>query len=156
MEKELLNILYDRYEYRDGGLFVIRRFNSGVQIGDRAGSYLRDGYRQMRVNGKQYKEHHLVWMWHNSYLPKELDHINCIRDDNRIENLRECTRQENMQNRKFPMKTNVLGLLGVVKHHNKFRASIQRNGRRQHLGLFDTPELAHAAYVNAQKAHGIK
>ena len=156
MEKELLKVLHDRYEYRDGGLWVTRCFNSGVAVGDRAGSTLRDGYRQVRVNGKKYREHHLVWLWHKGYLPKELDHINCVRDDNRIENLRECSRAENMQNRQLPMKTNKIGLIGVTKHYNKFRAAITKNGVKTHLGLFDTAELAHTAYLQAQRAHGIK
>lgn len=155
MEKELLTVLADRYEYRDGGLWVIRQFNSGVTIGQRAGTVLRDGYRQVRVNGKQYREHHLVWLLHKGHLPSELDHINCIRDDNRIENLRECTRAENMQNRKIPMKTNTVGFIGVTRHYNKFRAAITQNGVKTHLGLFDTAEAAHSAYVAAQRAHGI-
>ena len=155
MEKELLNTLKSRYEYRDNGLWVVRQFNSGVNTGDRAGSVLRDGYRQVKVNGKQYREHHLVWLWHYGYLPKEIDHINCIRDDNSIENLRECSRAENMQNRKIPMKTNTVGVLGVTRHYNKFRAAITRNGVKTHLGLFDTAEAAHRAYVSAQCAHGI-
>lgn len=153
--EELLRTLSARYEYRDGGLWVIRQFNSGVKVGQRAGSVLLDGYRQVRVNGKQYREHHLVWLLHMNYLPRELDHINCVRDDNRIENLRECTRFENMQNRRFPAKTNRLGLLGVTKHYNKFRAAITKNGVKTYLGLFDTAESAHAAYMAAQRAHGI-
>lgn len=155
MEKELLKCLVDRYEYRNGGLWVIRKFNSGVKVGDRAGSFLIDGYRQVRVKGKQYREHHLVWLWHHGYLPKELDHINCVRDDNRIENLRECTRAQNMQNRKFPMRTNKLGALGVTKHYNKFRAAITIDGNKTHLGLFDTLEEAKTAYMAAQRAHHI-
>lgn len=155
MEKELLNCLQDRYEYRDGGLWVIRPFNSGVKVGDRAGAVLRDGYRQVRVNGKQYREHHLVWVWHHGQLPKEVDHINCIRDDNRIENLRECTRAENMQNRRFPTVRSKIGLIGVTRHYNKFRAAITRDGRKQHLGLFATAIEAHSAYMAAQAAHGI-
>ena len=153
MEAELLNTVKDRYEYRGCGLWVKHQFNSGVVVGQRAGTVLRDGYRQIRVNGKQYREHHLVWLLHKGYLPKEIDHINCVRDDNRIENLRECTRTENMQNRKLPMKTNRIGMIGVTKHYNKFRAAITRNGVKTHLGLFKTAESAHKAYMQA--AHGI-
>lgn len=155
METELLKTLADRYEYKEGGLWVTRQFNSKVMVGQRAGCFLADGYRQIRVFGKQYREHHLVWLLHMGYLPKELDHINCIRDDNRFENLRECTRAENMQNRKFPAKTNRIGLIGVTKHYNKFRAAITRDGLKTHLGLFDTAELANKAYMDAQAAHGI-
>lgn len=146
---ELSKLIDERYEYRDGGLYIKTQYNSKAQIGKRAGNYTADGYRQMRVSGKVYREHHLVWLMHKGYLPTELDHINCVRDDNYIENLRECTRTENMQNRNAPMKTNQLGLLGVTKHWNKFRAAITRNGKKKYLGLFDTAEEAHQAYLNA-------
>jgi hypothetical protein len=146
---ELSKLINERYEYRDGGLYIKTQYNSMAKIGKRAGNYTADGYRHMRVNGKVYREHQLVWFLHKGYLPKEIDHINCVRDDNRIENLRECTRTENMQNRKNPMSTNKLGLLGVTKHYNKFRAQITRNGKQKHIGLFDTAEEAHRAYLNA-------
>lgn len=47
MEAELLNTVKDRYEYRGCGLWVKHQFNSGVVIGQRAGTVLRDGYRQI-------------------------------------------------------------------------------------------------------------
>ena len=156
MEEALIATINERYDYKDGGLWVKKQFNSQSKVGTRAGSYLVDGYRQVRVNGKQYREHHLVWLLHTGKLPSmELDHANCVRDDNRIENLRECTRAQNMQNRRFAMKGNKTGLIGVTSHYNKFRALITRNGKKTHLGLFDTAELAHQAYMAAQKAHGI-
>ena len=156
MEEHLIAVLLDRYEYRDNGLWARRQFNSQVKVGQRAGSVLLDGYRQVRVNGKQYREHHLVWLLHNGRMPSgELDHINCVRDDNRIENLRECTREQNMQNRRFPMRGNRLGFLGVTRHYNKFRAVITCGGKKTHLGLFPTAEEANAAYMSAQRAHGI-
>jgi hypothetical protein len=154
--EELIAVLQDRYEYRDGGLWVRKQFNSQSKIGQRAGSSLRDGYRQVRVNGKKHREHHLVWLLHTGALPVgELDHINCIRDDNRIENLRECTRSQNMQNRRFAMANNQIGLIGVVRHYKKFRAAITQDGRKKHLGLFDTAQAAHEAYMAAQRAHRI-
>lgn len=152
-EKELLAIVKDRYEYRNGDLLVKWRFNSRVKVGDKAGSYLTDGYRQLRICGKQYREHHIVWLLHNDYLPKELDHINCIRDDNRIENLRECTRNENMQNRKIATKRSKSGVLGVTEVSGRFAACIRRDGVRKHLGTFDTPDEAGMAYIAAKTAY---
>ena len=114
MEKALIEVVKDRYEYRDGGLWVKRIFNSKVSIGKRSGSVLNDGYRQLRINRKNYREHHIVWLLHKGVMPSEIDHINCIRDDNRIENLRECTRLENMQNRKVASIRSKSGFLGEI------------------------------------------
>ena len=146
---ELSKVIDKRYEYRDGGLYIKSQYNSMAKIGKRAGSYTTDGYRQVKINNKVYREHHLVWFLHKGYLPTEIDHLNCIREDNRIENLRECTRAENMQNRKNPMSTNKIGLIGVTKERNKFRAVVTRNGKKKHLGMFNTAEEAHRAYLNA-------
>ena len=78
-------------------------------------------------------------------------------DDNRIENLREATRSENCRNVAWK-KHNKLGIKGVFRHPqspHKFMAQITINGRPKYLGLFNTPEAAHAAYVEAsQQFHG--
>lgn len=64
------------------------------------GSIDKDGYLIIKIKGKQYKAHQLVFAYHNGYFPKEIDHINRNRIDNRIENLKECTRKENILNSK--------------------------------------------------------
>lgn len=64
------------------------------------GSYDKDGYLIIKVKGKQFKAHRIVWLLNNGDFPKsELDHINRIRTDNRIENLRESNRKEQNANR---------------------------------------------------------
>lgn len=77
------------------------------------GSKDKDGYVILKVKGKQFKYHRIVWLICKGYYPKkEIDHINRNRADNRIENLRECTRQENIINRtaKINEKTGVQGV----------------------------------------------
>lgn len=89
----LLAMLRSRYECRDGGLYVAARYNSAVQIGERAGCIKDNGYRQVRIGGRTHQEHILVWLWHTGEWPvHEIDHINGQRDDNRFENLRSADR----------------------------------------------------------------
>jgi len=87
----------------------------------------------------------------------EIDHINGIRDDNKIDNLREATRAQNMKNLVTPV-TNKTGFKGVSWHKaaQKWQAHIRADGINYYLGIFDNPEDAHKAYVEAsQKMHGI-
>lgn len=81
-----------------------------------------------------------------------VDHINGDPSDNRRENLRVCSQEENLRNRACA-KHNKLGIKGVFVHRGRYRAQISVNGLRIHLGDFDTPELAQAAYVSAANKH---
>lgn len=93
---------------------------------------------------------HLVHFYMTGRWPiKEMDHINGDTLDDRWENLRECTREQNEANR-GPRRTNSTGFKGVYPvPGGKFRASYHRRGKRVYLGPFLTPDLAHAAYAAA-------
>jgi len=83
-----------------------------------------------------------------------VDHINGDPSDNRRENLRVCSQEENTRNRGHS-KHNKIGIKGVFVHRGRYRAQIRVKGRRIHLGDFDTPELAQSAYATAAiKHHG--
>jgi AP2 domain/HNH endonuclease len=88
--------------------------------------------------------------------PVELDHVNGSRSDNRWCNLREATHSQNRANAQ--MRTdNTSGFKGVtwLKQTGKWRARIEVNGKRIHLGEYDTRERAFIAYIFAQwKYHG--
>ena len=123
-----------------------------IKIGDIAGSPQSRGYRQIKINGKNYQLHRLVWLYvHGSFPTHCIDHINGVKHDNRLSNLREATSAENMQNVKR-YKSNSSGFIGVVRYEqrNKWTAQIQKNGKRIFLGYFDTPEEAHDAYLKAK------
>ena len=81
----------------------------------------------------------------------QIDHINGVKDDCRWSNLREVDGFLNMQNQRRPMRDNKVGFLGVVRTGRRFRASIGAGGKHRGLGTFDTPELAHAAYIAAKR-----
>jgi hypothetical protein len=82
-----------------------------------------------------------------------LDHINGVRDDNRIANLRCVSASDNLNNQRTPHTNNKSGYLGVSPFRGKWRAVIQIEGKQVHLGVFDTPEEAHHAYIEAKRTH---
>jgi len=79
-----------------------------------------------------------------------IDHINGDRKDNRIENLRACTKRQNSGNAKLSVR-NSTGYRGVSKSGNGFRALICRRGKLQHLGVFQTAVEAGKVYDNAAR-----
>lgn len=133
------------------GIFV---WNLGERhAGKIAGSILKNGYVQISVKGKRYLGHRLAWAFVYGKFPKlGLDHENRVRSDNWIDNLREATQAENMQNASL-RKNNKCGFTGVDFHKSAgmFQARIMVNGVREILGHFETPEEASHAYVEAKK-----
>lgn len=114
-------------------------------------------YLKIRVDGKQYLAHRLAWLFvHGRWPMPEIDHINGDGLDNRLCNLREATRAQNSTNA-LAQKSNQIGLRGVHFHPGakRYRAQICKKNKTKHLGYFDTPEEAHAAYIAAAKIlHG--
>ena len=113
------------------------------------------GYRHIQVafNGKRWLAHRVAFaMYYGRDPEQDIDHINRDSLDNRIENLREASRSLNLQNQTEPQKGNESGYRGVDWHNRtqKWRARITANGKNKHLGLFTTPEDAHAAYLAAK------
>lgn len=125
------------------------RNNAGEKAGSRNGS----GHLQTRVDGRLVSVHRIAWLYVYGRLPEnQIDHINGIRDDNRIANLREATNAENMQNQKRGRSDGRSGFLGVswASREGRWRATITVAGKQKSLGFFDTPEQAHAAYLDSK------
>lgn len=145
--KTLLN--YDQ----DTGIFTWRvRTCRNVMAGDVAGTTSIQGYRQIRINRRTFAAHRLAWLYvHGIWPADQIDHINGVRDDNRLVNLREATSAQNHQNRK-KSANNTSGFTGVSWNcwTRKWQAAICAGGQRSHLGHFDTPESAHTAYLAAK------
>lgn len=114
------------------------------------------GYRCGRVNYTRYQAHRVCWLLHYGEWPtRQIDHINGVRDDNRIENLREVTAAENAKNLSVP-SSNTSGAIGVSwrKANGKWKAQIKVKRRDIHLGYFDQFEQAVAARRAAEIAYG--
>ena len=152
---ELLILARENLEYRDGKLFW-RKARGGIKPGDRAGCLDSNGYGRIMLNGKRYREHRIIFLmfnpnWNIFDRSFEIDHINHKRNDNRIENLRLVTRQENQFNRR---KEKSKGYTWH-KRDQKFYASIQINGKSKHLGCFDNEKDARSAYLKAKEKYHV-
>ena len=136
------------------GLFTRILNVANVHAGDVAGWIRDNGYIDISVDNKKWRAHILAWFFTYGEIPKlDIDHINGNRIDNRISNLRLANRSQNNENRKCAQSNNKTGLMGVCAKRKKWRATIVINGKQTNLGVFDTQEDAHQAYLNAKRKH---
>jgi hypothetical protein len=130
---------------------------SPIKVGSIAGYLKSSGYRIIEIYNKAFREHRLAWLYVYGVFPSDqIDHINGIRDDNRISNLREATNKENSFNKK-PSKNNTSGYKGVSwnKKNNKWVSQIRVDKKSIYLGLYDSLEDAAIAYQAAAiRYHG--
>jgi len=137
------------FDYRDGKLYW-KVSRGRITAGQEAGSVGGHGYRQIGYDYKKRRTHRVIWAYHYGEIQKGffIDHINRDPLDNRIENLRLCNKTQNAGNSNLRVD-NKLGVKGVDFKKGKFRVQIRKQGKKLHLGLFDTAEEAHAAYLKA-------
>ncbi len=133
LTQEEVRIIFD---YVDGKL---------LRDGKASGGPTSNGYHRVSVKGKSYRSHRLVYLYHHGYIPEFVDHINRDRMDNRIENLRECTRSQNNRNA-TKMKGTDSKYLGVIKYLDRWRARICIDSKMHHLGYFKAEDEAALAY----------
>lgn len=116
-DAEIRSYILEHFSYEDGKLIRDDRKNSN-------GSYDRDGYLIVKVKGRQFKAHRIVWLlFHGCFPDREIDHINRNRADNRIENLREADRRIQHENttRKPNADTGVVGI-----HYDKSTKGLKK------------------------------
>lgn len=138
-------LVTEYFDYKDGHLYWKKVMHSNKQylVGQEVGSIHKTGYRHVTWMGKIHKVHRLIFLLEHGYLPKEIDHINGDRQDNRIENLREVTRSENQFN-KAMCSNNTSGFRGVNwhKHSKSWVVRVCTKGKTKILGYFKDLELA--------------
>lgn len=148
---EGLEDLSTKLKYEDGTLIWKVSPNRKHKEGSKAGTRAYNGYEVIRYKNKYYKAHRVVWYMFYKEEPKEIDHINGIRHDNRIENLRAATRSTNSQNQtvqkcKKSSQYKGVSYSNAVRMKNKWVAYITLNKKRTYLGSFSSEEEAALAY----------
>ena len=152
MELELNNI---RLKYVDG---VLWRWYRGVRWREIKQTPNKEGYSRIELNKKLYRYHRVVYKvcnpeWDITDISREneIDHIIGTKPlDNRIENLRILNHQQNKCNNLHFVKGYYFN-----KTNNKYLTQIKINGKKKHLGYYDTEEEARAAYLKAKPIHHI-
>ena len=146
-----------RWRLRAGNDRLTNSWNARY-AGARAGSVDRQkGYVFINLNTVHVNAARLAWLYTYGRLPVEtIDHINGIRADNRLANLREATVAQNSYNRRGFGRS---GLKGAYRYpeHGAFRwkSCIRAAGKTYQLGTFETAEEAHSAYrAAAVRLHG--
>ncbi len=143
------------YDPETGNFFWSVKSGRKIRTGRLAGNRNCNGYLVVGVKGKKYMCHRLAWLYVYGKWPTHLiDHINRVRTDNRISNLREVLPVQNSQNRN-PDPKNKSGLRGVCwgKKEKKWRSQIKHAGEKIHLGVFDDKFEAYAAYLEAARKY---
>jgi len=167
MLRELL-----RYEPDTGKLFWLSRSASMYQSGDQPAAHKAaawnaryagkealtancNGYRIGTIFNKPMKSHRVAWAFFYGTWPDQVDHINGIKNDNRIENLRSVTTQENHRNKPRP-RHNTSGVIGVCwsKTVSKWAAQIKVDEKSINIGRFDSFDDAVAARKAAEIEYG--
>jgi len=144
--------------YYDGVVLRNKKTRGSRALKDaRSGGKHHSGYYHVRYENKFHMVHRIIWvMVTGKDIPEgyEIDHINHVRDDNRIDNLRMVTVQENRRNQRLTAR-NTSGCIGVSKYtpRNMWQAQIKVNGKNMHLGFYDEFDDAVSVRKEAEKKY---
>lgn len=146
------------YDHETGVLTWKVNISNSMPAGSTAGSLTAKGYINIIFQGMSYKAHRTAWVLFNSKQIRqgyEIDHVNGIKSDNRIANLRQVSHRTNLENLQHAVAGSETGVLGVTRcmssKLNPYKTQIRANGKIKYLGVFPTKEDAHAAYLEAKR-----
>lgn len=149
--------LKELFTYDPDTGYLINRMDRGkARSGMIAGTWSkRQGYRYIKINYQTYIVHRIIWLYFYGEWPESIDHINGVRDDNRIINLRNVSQQENLRNRALTSRSQT-GIHGVHWRsiRNKYRSYIAHNHKFVTLGHFDDFFEACCARKSAEHRYG--
>jgi hypothetical protein len=152
-QEKLKEILH--YNPETGVFTWLKRIAQCAKIGYPAGSKCNQGYIRININKKGYKAHRLAWLYEYGETPVNfLDHINQVKDDNRICNLRLATNSQNQQNTKVGSR-NKSGYKGIrkVDRASPWKVQITIDGKQTHVGQYSCIEDAIVARKFAEDVH---
>ena len=146
--------LHESYDYANGNLFR-RKATKGYAAGTRIGYQKEDGRWRTVIGARRYYLHRLIFQWFHGYVPSEVDHVNGDHTDNRVENLRACSRSENQRNTGL-RSSNKSGVKGVHSAPGgTWIAMVASDEGRKYLGVFkDLKEAEAVVREYRQELHG--
>lgn len=137
------------YDPQTGEIF--RRVDGALK---KMGRVMSEGYIRLDYEKKGIYAHRMAWeIFYGSPPSGQIDHINGIRSDNRIDNLRDVPVSENRKNVALSAR-NKTGHVGVHLIKSRYVAKIKIRKKDIRLGTFDTLELAIAARKEAERRYG--
>ena len=149
--------LIERFEYKDGALYYVNGRKKG-QVAGFKHKCRTCYYWCVKYKRQRYQAHRVIWTMFNGPIPEglQIDHINGDSLDNRIENLRLVTAEQNQKNTKL-LVNNTTGISGVNwnKQRNKYQARINTKGNRINLGWFEDFFEACCARKRAENIDGL-
>ena len=141
-----------RYDRETGKLYWKISTTNRIKVGDESGSLNSQGYLRVKIQSKPYYIHRIIYkMCHKVEPPAYLDHINQIKTDNRLENLREIDNGHNVRR-----SMNGTGVGVQTGRKKKYRAKFSFNGKEHFLGRFYTYEEARQKVVDFEKENGVR
>jgi len=143
-----------RYDGETGKLYWKISPAIHVKVGDEAGRITSNGYLKVTIKKKNYAVHRIIYkMFHKVEPPDYLDHINEVKTDNRIENLREI---DNGHNNRRSKKGSGVSTLIYYGGNKRYRAEPNFNGKHHYLGYFDTFEEARKKVIDWELETGVR
>ena len=142
---------------QDTGNFTWNFARQKAPAGKIAGRINDSGYRTICIDAAHHRAQRLAWLYVHGVWPTDvIDHINGIRSDNRIGNLRDVSQATNAHNTRSAASSNkTTGLLGAYLHKPSglFAAQIRICRKLKTIGYFKTAQEAHDAYKAAKRIH---
>lgn len=141
-----------QYDLINGGLtwksFKNPNHQGKAKLGEQVGGNDGHGYKMCMLLGHKFKVHQIVWLLNHNQLPDmPIDHKDRNKENNKIENLRLASDQQNI----FNQSSNAKEFSGVTKVKNRYVARLQINGKKIFLGSFTDKKEAASAYKKASK-----
>lgn len=157
LTNEHFHELHERFAYDpETGIFIFKKSpNRRKPIGSTAGSFVKEGYVYLGVNGVNYLAHRVAYLMHYGFLPDGfIDHKDSDKWNNRIDNLRPASRSENAANSNISAR-NTTGVKGVYfdKRMRRYVGRLKKSNKLILVGTFATLHEADLAMREARVIH---